>query len=68
MDALIAELDQEPTVEVAVRDAALSADVVTRPNDGKPANWTWENTPTGGNWGLERIRVPRTLESQCGHS
>jgi hypothetical protein len=32
---------------------------VSRPNGGTPAGWTWQTAPAGGNWGLERIRVPQ---------
>ena len=59
VDAVIADLDADAVVEVAVRDILVGPNETPRPNDGDPPDWTWESPPTGGNWGLERIRVPQ---------
>jgi hypothetical protein len=74
MIARIAALLAETAVKFAVQDSVLDVlgvdpeeaaasriepAALPRPNGGTPAGWSWELTPTGGNWGLERIRMPQ---------
>jgi hypothetical protein len=59
MIALLAQLRQDPRVRQVVQDVLLGEDAIPRPNGGVPATWTWEVRPTGGNWGLELLRVPQ---------
>jgi Subtilase family len=48
-----------PKVETVSQDVILEPTITTPSNGGTPAGWTWESTPTGGNWGLELIGVPQ---------
>jgi subtilisin family serine protease len=57
--AALAALEANPDVEVAVQDALMGTNAIPRDNGGSPSDWVWENTPTGGNWGLEAMRVPQ---------
>lgn len=57
--AALAALQDDARVARAAPDVLVGALVVSRPNGGSPADWTWDLTPGGGNWGLERIRVPQ---------
>lgn len=59
MSALIATLEQDPRVLHVVQDALLETTAIPMANDGDPTDWTWQLTPTGGNYGLELIRVPQ---------
>ena len=59
MIVLLEHLRENPLVKHVVQDAFLAPTRVSRPNGGTPAGWTWQTTPAGGNWGLERIRVPQ---------
>jgi subtilisin family serine protease len=59
MNALITTLEQDPRVLHVVQDALLETTALPVANDGDPADWTWQLTPTGGNYGLELIRVPQ---------
>lgn len=59
MTALIATLQADARVQYAVQDALLETMRIPQPNGGSPATWTWESTPTGGNYGLELIRAPQ---------
>jgi len=58
MTAMIARLEADSRVEVAIQDELDAA--VRQPQDGSGihSSWTWETTPSGGNWGLEISRVP----------
>jgi subtilisin family serine protease len=61
MIARLAELRADSRVFNVVQDALLQPTVVP---DNPAAhdslvNWTWEVTPSGGNWGLETIRTPQ---------
>ena len=56
---LLERLRDDELVKHVVQDALLAPTLVSRPNTGSPAGWTWQTTPSGGNWGLERIRVPQ---------
>lgn len=49
---------QQPFVRVATADVRLTRFIAPRPNAGTPAGWTWSPLATGGNYGLELIRVP----------
>ncbi len=60
MSTLLVSLRDDPRVLYAVQDALLETSAIPRPNAGNPADWTWQLTPTGGNWGLELIRAPQT--------
>lgn len=46
-------------VDVATLDVVLSNTLQPRPNGGQPLDWDWQQIPEGGNWGLERIRMPQ---------
>jgi hypothetical protein len=59
MEAVLARLRADARVRHVRQDALLDTEVIPRPNGGIPANWTWELTPGGGNWGLELIRAPQ---------
>ena len=55
---LLARLRADPLVKHAVQDGLLTTMLVPQPNGGSPV-WTWQATPAGGNWGMERIRAPQ---------
>jgi hypothetical protein len=58
LNAVIAQLNADPRVLVAVQDSLPDTlDIPAQP--GIPDDWTWELTPQGGNWGLEATRVPQ---------
>ncbi|MDZ7801205.1 MAG: S8 family serine peptidase [Trueperaceae bacterium] len=67
---MIASLDANAHVDIVVQDVLLPESVpnedgietqmIPGPNGGIPSTWTWDATPNGGNWGLERIRAPQT--------
>ncbi len=59
LDAVISTLDANSSVETVVQDILMGPNATPKPNDGDPSTWTWESTPAGANWGLERIRVPQ---------
>ncbi len=59
MIQLLAGLRADTRVAHAVQDALLGTDRISRDNNGTAADWTWELTPTGNNWGLELSRVPQ---------
>jgi len=59
LNAVISSFESDPAIETVVQDVLMGPDAVSRPNDGDPYTWTWERTPGGANWGLERIRVPQ---------
>ncbi|MBW6457351.1 MAG: S8 family serine peptidase, partial [Trueperaceae bacterium] len=56
---LLERLRADELVKHVVQDGLLTPTRVSRPNTGTPAGWTWQTAPAGGNWGLERIRVPQ---------
>jgi len=56
---LLARLRADPLVKYAVQDGLLATTLEPGPNGGTPAGWTWQATPAGGNWGMERIRAPQ---------
>ena len=62
MTALLAMLDANEQVLLAVPDVMLGEqDVPPPPQNAQnpiPADWAWEPAPTGGNWGMELMRVP----------
>lgn len=53
---VLAGLRSSPHVVAIVQDVQIEPAAITRPGH---INWTWELTPTGGNWGMEAIRVPQ---------
>jgi photosystem II stability/assembly factor-like uncharacterized protein len=57
--ALLDDLRAEAAVDNVVQDALLEETVLPALNDGDPDDWTWEIGGSGGNWGLEHIRVPQ---------
>jgi len=59
LNAVVASFESDPAVETVVQDLLMGTNATSRPNDGDPSTWTWESTPGGANWGLERIRVPQ---------
>ncbi|MBN1164655.1 MAG: S8 family serine peptidase [Candidatus Krumholzibacteriota bacterium] len=59
MDDALDDLRANPRVRYAVQDALVGTQAVPQPNNGNPAEWTWENPPRGGNWGHELIRLPQ---------
>jgi hypothetical protein len=59
LESVMNTLDARPAVLTVVQDVLMGPDETSRPNDGDPSTWTWERTPAGANWGLERIRVPQ---------
>jgi len=59
LNGVIASFESDPAVETVVQDLLMGTNATPRPNDGDPSTWTWESTPGGANWGLERIRVPQ---------
>ncbi|HUF65519.1 MAG TPA: S8 family serine peptidase, partial [Gemmatimonadaceae bacterium] len=65
MEAALAALRQEPTVDIAIQDAMVQPDRITEGNAGFP-DWEWEVEPAGGNWGLELIRVPQMWNLHTG--
>lgn len=59
LTTIIETLRADPIIETVVQDALMGVNAIPRPNDGKPADWTWESLPAGSNWGLEQMRVPQ---------
>ena len=59
LEDTLASLIARSSVRVAVQDMLVGVSAIPQANGGFPAGWTWESTPGGGNWGLERIRVPQ---------
>jgi hypothetical protein len=59
MEAGLATLQADPSTLSVVQDALLETKAISRVNGGNPADWTWDPDPTGGNWGLELLRVPQ---------
>jgi subtilisin family serine protease len=57
---LTQSLTNEPIVEAAAPDIALGLNALPD-NTGAAATWSWDPfaTPAGGNWGLEKARVPQ---------
>ncbi|MBK7998279.1 MAG: VCBS repeat-containing protein [Verrucomicrobia bacterium] len=53
-------LTNEPIIEAAAPDTVLGLNALPD-NTGAAATWSWDpfTTPSGGNWGLERARVPQ---------
>jgi hypothetical protein len=59
LDAILGTLRANANVLAAVLDVLMGGNAIPKPNDGDPPTWTWESTPGGANWGLERIGVPQ---------
>jgi hypothetical protein len=59
LESHLSTLNANAAVNTAVQDALMGVNSIPAPNDGDPPTWTWESTPGGANWGLERIRVPQ---------
>jgi hypothetical protein len=58
LEQALTTLRADARVRLAVQDVLLRTDAVSD-DDNTHADWTWENTPSGGNWGLELIRAPQ---------
>jgi len=59
LETALTTLRSDPIVTVAAQDVLLAEASVPNYNNGVPADWVYETTPGGGNWGLERTRVPQ---------
>jgi hypothetical protein len=60
LEAALASLRASPIVLHAIQDAVLSGNAVPRYSGWTTPLWVWEGgAPTGGNWGLELIRIPQ---------
>jgi subtilisin family serine protease len=59
MESRLKALRANAQVKSVVQDGLLRPDVVSKDNGGTPVTWVWDVSPSGGNWGLERIRVPQ---------
>lgn len=69
LSTLIASLEANANVDIVVQDVLLPEPVpdddengietqmVPGPNGGIPSSWTWEATPSGGNWFLSAGQV-----------
>ena len=58
-DSLLEIPDPRDEAGDAVAAEGAGRFAVPAPNTTPPADWTWERTPAGGNWGLELLRVPQ---------
>lgn len=59
MQTVLTQLAAEPVFRAIAPDVLLSGTVEPPWSSGRPADWTWEPTPSGGNWGMELIRAPQ---------
>lgn len=59
VESILESLRSSPFVDAVAPDVLVSSFMVPGDNDGTPADWTWEVTASGGNWGLELTRVPQ---------
>jgi hypothetical protein len=59
MESALADMRGEPHVLIAVQDMLMSTEEIPGVNAGNQTEWSWELTPSGGNWGLELCRVPQ---------
>jgi subtilisin family serine protease len=60
MIATIEALRANPNVKIAVQEGLHETTSIPKLNEHYIQNdWSWEVSPSGGNWGLEFIRVPQ---------
>lgn len=59
MNAVVAGLRANDLVASSAVDALVRTEMITGYNGGAPDGWEWDPIPGGGNWGLERARVPQ---------
>ncbi len=55
----VTSLNAKPEVEVAVQDSLLAPNAISQASASLPTQWTWENVPATGNYGMELIRAPQ---------
>ncbi len=63
IEVVIDTLRSHPKVELVFEDSLMQLNALPQPSTGQFLEneaWTWEVEPSGGNWGLEFIRVPQT--------
>lgn len=58
-EARLARLRDDTRLRYVVFDGLLEASSLPPRGPDTPADWTWERVPTGGNYGLELLRVPQ---------
>ena len=59
MEAALAALRAEPSVELASCDVLLEPTSVPPPNGNNPSDWNWHAVTGGGNWGFKMSRIPQ---------